>query len=288
MACTGTYIGECCTPPVCQGQIVEMQARNNFYPPFDYDPNNNCVLPASGYRRLKITTTWRAVWTNAGPCGAGTFSTVRVEESTITACGAVTTETPVFTGETRTECTSGAPAGPDSQQISQVTTQTSVTTVTRTYNAADPNAVQLYTTRKVEVLDPFPMSDWISELDTAFAYWIENGKGKRTILDWNCNGTGFSVTQSNLTFTPGAGNNSHFFLDLTSQESIRMTITRNYRVYRAVRPYRITTSPAVGASPPCFATSIEDFPKLLGPGIEEVDCIGLNPDMNQTLTLTAL
>lgn len=223
-------------------------------------------------------------WATSGPCGTGTFTTTRVEESTVTACGVFNSIPPVFTGEIRTECTSGAGDSlPNFEEISNVIGDVIQTRVTRRY---DGNGNQLRITVVLELLDPFSIGDWLDVLDGGFSYWIANGQGKRTQLEWNCATNLFTVAQSNQSVAFPTGSAFHTFLGFQGEEgSFGIEIRRSFRVIRAIKPYRITTSPDSGN---CFTTRIVDVLKEFGTEVQEVDCIGINPSLTENISITQL
>lgn len=280
MACNGTYLGECCAPPAtCRGQIIDLLARNRFYTEFT-QAENPCTVPAFGYRRLKTTTTTNAIWASGGPCGGGSFTAIQIQEQTVNACGAVAVLPVVISG--RPECTSGLSALP-SEVIVNDRTATVVTVVTRHFQAGA--GVSGTTTQRTELLDPFPLAAWIAEIDSGVAFHIANSQGLQTALEWNCNGSGFTLSQGAVGNPSSSGNATHIFSFGTGEATYGIEVRRRYLVVRGVRPYRITRT---AARPGCFATTFEDFPKLQPAGIQEVDCVGLNPALNERLALASI
>lgn len=284
MACNGTYLGECCEPAQCEPQIINLQAINRFYVPFTYG-NERCVLPESGYRKLRSTTIYAATYgeESAGECGVGTFTTTRILEYEVTACGVETQVRDELVGEARTQCTSGLTL-PESELVSSRVSDDIQTTVTRNFEVGGRS---LLITQITELLNGFSVQDFINELEEAMSFHIQNSKGLNTSIGWNCDGTGFTVAQSSAgSGVQRSGNAVHSFVaGLGLGPYYGIDVRRQYRVLRPLRPYRITTT---ANAPGCFETRVEDVLKEQPPGVDEYDCIGLNPALNERITIAAL
>lgn len=288
MACSGTYIGNCCGQ--CDGQIIVMNSGICAYLTLLIDPER--VVYDTGYRQKQQYDRYIATRTlveseelpGTVPCeGVKETSRLLIQETNECCVESTVSDVITYTPEPH-DCTFFD--GSDTVEVIEDTrTETTYYREERHTSAeeASPGVpkrvmnVILFT----ELLEPFSLLDFIAEEDAAFNFHAQNSTGQQTSISRNCGTDEYTVAQSPLPgvvvrgggisyYSVGAGLGPDGSVDLSGYG-----VTRTARMVKLKRPYRIeatrhypfSDTPGHGS-----VLGLEDFPKQQPPDVEEIDC----------------